>query len=80
MRRTRISLETKQYELLPREVQRRGARMAAVVRALITEQLQKGSRSDSNSRRLAAITAIGEGDNQPVAHDHNKFLCSRKRR
>jgi hypothetical protein len=79
MHRTQISLETEQYDLLMREAQRRGVSLAAVVRALIVEQLQARRRTDGKKSPLAAIKGLGEGDGQPVGRNHNEYLYGRKR-
>jgi len=79
MHRTQISLETEQYDLLVREARRRGISLAAVVRALITEQLQGRARASSKTHRLAAIKGLGAGDGQPVGRYHNAFLYGHKR-
>ncbi len=52
--------------------------LAAVVRALISEQLQGRPRADSKNPRLAALKGLGEGDAQPVGRHHNEFLYGRK--
>ena len=41
MRRTQISLESEQYDLLVREAQLQGISLAAVVRGMIVKQLQQ---------------------------------------
>ncbi len=79
MHRTQISLEREQYDLLMREARRRGISLAAVVRALISEQLQSRPRAGGKTLRFAAITGLGEGDGQGVGRHHNEFLYGRKR-
>lgn len=79
MRRTQISLEPEQYDLLTREARRRGVSLASVVRSLVTEQLRSPSRAAAKSP-LAAITGIGAGDGQAVGSNHNEFLYGRKRK
>lgn len=79
MHRTQISLEPQQYDLLMREARRRGVSLAAVVRALVTEQLQVRPRARGKTP-LASITGLGEGDGQPVGRRHNEFLYGRKRK
>lgn len=79
MHRTQISLEREQYDSLMREARRRGISLAAVVRALISEQLQGRPRAGGKTPPLAAIKGLGEGDGQSVGRHHNEFLYGRKR-
>jgi predicted DNA-binding ribbon-helix-helix protein len=79
MHRTQISLEREQYDSLMREARRKGISLAAVVRSLITEQLQGRSGKGAKTSQLAAIKGLGEGDGKPVGRHHNEFLYGRKR-
>ena len=80
MRRTQISLESEQYDLLVREAQQQGISVAAVVRGMIVKQLQQPQRGKAKPARLAAVTGLGEGDGHAIGRNHNEFLYARKPR
>jgi len=72
MHRTQISLEPEQYRRLGDEARRRGISLAALIRGLIDEHLDRGQPPTDDP--LDALIGIGEGSGEPVGRDHDRHL------
>ncbi|MCG6939823.1 MAG: ribbon-helix-helix domain-containing protein [Thiohalocapsa sp.] len=72
MHRTQISLEPEQYRRLGDEARRRGISLAALIRGLIDEHLDRSQPPADDP--LDALIGIGEGSGEPVGRDHDRHL------
>jgi hypothetical protein len=72
MHRTQVSLEPEQYRRLGDEARRRGISLAALIRGLIDEHLDRGQPPADDP--LDALIGIGEGSGEPVGRDHDRHL------
>lgn len=71
MHRTQISLEPEQYRRLGDEARQRSISLAALIRGLIDEHLD---RSPTAEDPLAGLIGIGEGSGEPVGREHDRHL------
>jgi hypothetical protein len=72
MHRTQVSLEPEQYRRLGDEARRRGISLAALIRGLIDEHLDRDQPPADDP--LDALIGIGEGSGEPVGRDHDRHL------
>ena len=72
MHRTQISLEPKQHRLLGDEARRRGLSLAALIRGLIDQHLQRGPSPSEDP--LEDLVGIGNGGGEPIGSEHNRYL------
>jgi len=76
MHRTQIQLEERQYRYLAACSSKTGKSLSAQIRELIEEQMQ--ARPDPNDP-LWDIVGMEEGDDAPIAREHDKYLYGEKR-
>ena len=72
MHRTQISLEQDRYRLLGIEARRRGISLSALIRGLVDEYFNTGSKPVRDP--LDVVTGIGSGTGDPVGREHNRYL------
>ena len=78
MHRTQISLEPAQYRLLGDEARRRGLSLAAVIRGLIDQHLDRGEPPTEDP--LDSLVGIGNGGGDPIGREHNHYLYGKTER
>lgn len=76
MHRTQIQLEERQYRYLSNRAGKSGKSLSAQIREMIEEQMQ--ARPDPDDP-LWDIVGMAEGDDAPVAREHDKYLYGEPR-
>lgn len=71
MHRTQIMLDKLQYDFLMEEARRRGSSMAAVIRQLITKQMDREAPIDDP---LEDIIGIARGGTPVAESDHDRII------
>lgn len=74
MERTQISLEPEQMAQLRRLAERRGIPMAALVREAVARLLEEADRRAARQRMLETAGFAADGDGEPVADEHDRYL------
>ena len=72
MHRTQISLEPEQHRLLGDEARRRGLSLAALIRGLIDQHLDRGQPPAEDP--LGSLVGIGNAGGDPIGREHNRHL------
>jgi hypothetical protein len=72
MHRTQISLEPEQHRQLGDEARRRGMSLAALIRRLIDQHLDRDEPTPNDS--LDSLVGIGNGGGDPIGREHNHYL------
>ena len=72
MHRTQISLEPEQYRRLGDEARQRSISLAALIRGLIDEHLDRNPPTAEDP--LEGLIGIGEGSGEPVGREHDRHL------
>ena len=71
MHRTQIQLEESQYRFLRAQTGKTGKSLSAQIRELIEQRMQ--ARPDADDP-LWGMVGMAEGDDAPVAREHDKYL------
>ena len=79
MKRTQISLDQSEYDFVRGEAVRRRISMAAIIRSLIRERMERLRRVPAD-HPFRDIIGLGRGDGAPVSEKHDEYLYGLHRR
>ena len=74
MHRTKVSLEKWQYQYLTERARQTRSSISDVIRRLVTQAAEEDMPANRADDLLFSIIGMAEGDGQPVARNHDRYL------